>query len=427
MPLSDHGSLAEELSMAMSRRDFWERLAVGGGILAAGRMGAGATMAAQAPAAAAAGSHIGNLYPFVKGQADRSTLELSFLRPEFKSLEKWQPTARRRIFEHLFYAPPPVAPQPQVIRRTEKGGYVEEYLTFQTTPDLRVPAYVLVPTKAKLPAPGVVVLHSHDGVYLWGKEKVVAADGEHPYLTAFKGRSYGGRSIAVELVNQGYVVVSIDSFYWGERRMLLDDDPEAYRERPLSMTDKEIQAFNQRASQNESLIARSLFTAGITWPGVLLWDDIRTLDYLASRPEVDPRRLACVGLSLGGYRSFLLAALDNRIKAAVDVGWMTSFASQIKQHVINTVGLSFHVNGLYRYMDLPDMAALIAPRAVLVINGSQDRLFALDGVKAAFEKISRCYDKAGAPERQRSRLYDAPHQFNLEMQAEAWDWLRRWV
>ena len=414
--------------MPISRRDFWEHLAATGGLLAAGSVRAGAVLATgQAPAAAPTGSHIGNLYPFVKGQADRSTLELSFLRPEFKSLEKWQPAARNRILEHLFYAPPPVAPQPQVIRRTDKGAYVEEYLTFQTTPDLRVPAYVLVPAKAKLPAPGVVVLHSHDGVYLWGKEKVVATDGEHPYLTAFKGRSYGGRSIAVELVNQGYVVVSIDAFYWGERRMLLDDDPAAYRERPQSMTDKEIQAFNQRASQNESLIARSLFTAGITWPGVLLWDDIRTLDYLASRPEVDPRRLACVGLSLGGYRSFLLAALDNRIKAAVDVGWMTSFATQIKQHVMNTVGLSFHVNGLYRYMDLPDMAALIAPRAVLVINGSRDRLFALDGVKAAFEKIARCYDKAGAPERQRTRLYDAPHEFNLEMQAEAWDWLRRWV
>ena len=158
-----------------------------------------------------------------------------------------------------------------------------------------------------------------------------------------------------------------------------------------------------------------------------MWDDIRTLDYLAARPDVDRNRLGCVGLSVGGYRSFLLAALDQRIKAAVDVGWMTSFGSQVKQHVINTVGLSFHINGLYRYLDLPDLAALIAPRAVLVINGSQDRLFALDGVKTAFDKIGRCYGKAGASGRSRCRLYDAPHEFNLEMQAEAWDWLGQWV
>ena len=216
-------------------------------------------------------------------------------------------------------------------------------------------------------------------------------------------------------------------FYWGERRMLLDDDPASYRERPSTITEQEIQAFNQRASQNESLLGRSLFTAGITWPGVVLWDDIRTLDYLASRPDVDAGRLGCVGLSVGGYRSFLLAALDERIKAAVDVGWMTSFASQLKAHVVHTVGLSFHINGLYRYFDLPDLAALIAPRAVLVINGSRDGLFAPDGVKAAFDKIERCYAKANAPERRRCRLYDAPHEFNLDMQAEAWEWLRRWV
>ena len=80
-----------------------------------------------------------------------------------------------------------------------------------------------------------------------------------------------------------------------------------------------------------------------------------------------------------GYRSFLLAALDERIKAAVDIGWMTSFRSQIRAQVTSTVSLSFHINGLYRYLDLPDLASLIAPRAVLVINGSQDRVFALDG------------------------------------------------
>ena len=414
--------------MPISRRQFCEGLIVGGG-LAATPADAGASLHAepQVTNLARTGSHIGNLYPFVQGQADRSAFELSFLRPEFTNLRRWQRTARATLFEHLYYTPPRVDPQPQLVRRTDKGDYVEEYLTFQTTPDLRVPAYVLVPKRAQLPAPGIVVLHSHDGIYLWGKEKVVENDQEHPYLTAFKQRRYGGKSIAAELARRGYVAMAIDMFYWGERRMLLDDDPATYRERPLTMTEKDISAFNQRASQDESLVERSLFTAGVTWPGVVLWDDIRTLDYLAARPEVDPKRLGCVGLSVGGYRSFLLAALDQRIKAAVDVGWMTSFGSQVKQHVINTVGLSFHINGLYRYMDMPDLAALIAPRAVLVINGSQDRLFALDGVKTAFDKIARCYVKAGASGRSRCRLYDAPHEFNLEMQAEAWDWLGQWV
>ncbi len=412
--------------MTISRRRFCEGLVSGSALFGAGLGNPGAG-AAKAPQSAPTGSHIGNLHPFVQAQADRSPLELSFLRSEFTNLRGWQPRARTRVLDHLFFEPAPIAPEARLLRRTDRGAYTEEYLTFQTAPGLRIPAYVLLPNAAPRPAPAIVALHSHDGLYLWGKEKLVESDAEHPYLTAFKQRSYGGRSIAAELARQGYVVIAIDMLYWGERRMLLDNDPPAYRERSLRTTEEEIRAFNQRSSQSESLFARSLLAAGITWPGVVLWDDLRTLDYLASRPEVDRNRIGCVGLSVGGYRSFLLAALDERIKAAVDVGWMTSFASQIKQHIVNTIGLSFHITGLYRYLDLPDLAALIAPRAVLVINGSQDRLFALDGVKAAFEKIARCYEKAGARERQRCRLYDAPHQFNLEMQAEAWEWLRRWV
>jgi dienelactone hydrolase len=372
-------------------------------------------------------AHIGNLYPFVQQLADRAPRGLSFLRPQFKNLRQWQRRARGKVFDHLFYAPQPVAPEPQIITRKERDDYFEEYLTFQTAPGVRVPGYVLIPKRARLPAPGIVALHSHDGIYLWGKEKVVEGDEEHTFLTAFKQRRYGGKSIAAELARQGYVVAVIDMLYWGERRMILDGDPSAYRQRPRTMTEKEIDAFNQRSSQSEQLVARSLFTAGVGWPGIVLWDDIRTLDYLASRPEVDRQRLGCVGLSVGGYRSYLLAALDQRIKAAVDVGWMTSMPAQIKQHVIYSIGFSFHLIGLYQDLDFPDLAALIAPRAILVINGSQDRLFALDGVRRAFEKIAHCYQKAGVSERQRCSLYDAPHEFNLNMQAEAWEWLKRWV
>ena len=414
--------------MSVSRRQFCQSLA-GSGLLAgaASRAAMGVPVVPQARAAAAApGSHIGSLYPFVQQQADRSNLELSFLRPEFRDLETWQTRARATVLERLFYAPQPVAPAADVIRREDRGDYVQEYLTFQTTPDLRVPAYVLIPKKASLPAPGIVALHCHGGFYVSGKDKLVEADHEHPALMQYKQELYQGRSIASELVRRGYVVIVIDAFYWGERRMLLDEDPPSYREFQ-NMTKAEVAAFNRRSQEGEQLVARTLFSAGITWPGVLLWDDLRTVDYLASRPEVDAQRLGCVGLSLGGYRSFLLAALDPRIKAAVDVGWMTSFASQIRRHVLNTIGFSFHIPGLYRYMDLPDLAALIAPRALLVINGAKDSLFAPEGVRAAFEKIGACFHKAGASGHQHCRLYDTPHEFNRQMQDEAFAWLAQWL
>ena len=383
----------------------------------------GAPMANAQSATAPAGSHIGNLYPFVQQQADRQRMELSFLRPEFRDLRDWQKRARAKVFEHMFYAPAPVVPEAQVISQIDRGDYLEERLTFRTTPDFRVPAYVLIPKGVKLPAPGIVALHDHGAFYVWGKEKLLETSGEHEVLTEFRKQYYGGKSVARELVRQGYVVIAIDMFYWGERRMLLDNDPQEYRSR-TAMTPEHIREFNRRSQLSEQLVARSLFTAGITWPGIMVWDDLRTVGYLSQRPEVDPQRLGCVGLSVGGYRSYTLAALDERIKAAVSVGFMKSDPAQVKQHVINSTGFSFHLVGLLRYLDFPDLAALIAPRPILLMNGTKDRLFEQEGLRAAYAKIAAAYAKAGAPRQQTCRMYDVPHEFNAEMQDEAWQWLR---
>jgi len=159
----------------------------------------------------------------------------------------------------------------------------------------------------------------------------------------------------------------------------------------------------------------------------MFWDDLRTVDYLCTRPEVDRRRIGCVGLSIGGLRSCHLAALDERIRAAVVVGWMTSFPAQLRRHVDSTIGFTKIVPGLYRQLDYPDVASLALPRPLLVIQGSRDGLFAPEGVKAAFAKLNACYAKAGVPERCATRLYDAPHEFNAAMQAEAWAWFERWL
>jgi dienelactone hydrolase len=384
---------------------------------------AGVPVLAQGPAE----SQLGSLYPPIQAMADASPLELSFLRPEFRDHQRWERLAREKLFALLHYRPAPVSPQVQLRARKERVGFIEEDFTFLTTQHSRVPAHLLIPTDRRPPFPGIVVLHDHGGFYMWGREKVVSTENEHPVLAQFKQQYYSGRSICNELVHQGYAVIAIDMFYWGERRYVLPGDPLAWRERPPSITAQQIAAFNARSAQNEQLIARSLLTAGVTWPGVMLWDDIRTLDYLASRPEVDRNRIGCVGLSVGGYRSFMLAALDARIKAAIDVCWMTAFASQIKQHVTHTMGVTFVIPGMYRYFDLPDLAALIAPRALMVQMGSRDGLFPLSGIQAAFKKIDRCYQKVGSPDRQMCMLFDAPHQFNDKMQPRAWEWLKRWV
>jgi len=86
--------------------------------------------------------------------------------------------------------------------------------------------------------------------------------------------------------------------------------PADWRNRPRTMTAEQVAAFNRRSSQGEALVGRTIYAAGFTWSGVMFRDDVRTVDYLVTRPDVDPARIGCVGLSVGGLRSAHLAALD---------------------------------------------------------------------------------------------------------------------
>jgi dienelactone hydrolase len=382
---------------------------------------------AAVPDGSRTGSDVGSLYPFIESQAVKGEFPLSFLRGEFTDSGAWKTRARGKLLELLHYSPQPCDPQAEVVERVDAGEYVREKVLFNTTPDLRIPAYVLIPKGLNAPAPAIVALHDHGGFYLWGKEKIVELPGEHPALTEFKKESYAGRSIASELARRGYVVIVIDMFYWGERRTLLDNDPADWRERPVDMPVERVREFNRRSGQSEQLAARTIYAAGFTWSGVMYWDDIRTVDYLVTRPEVDSARIGCVGLSVGGLRTIYLAALDDRIKAAVAVGWMASYPAQLKDHIVHTIGFTKLVPGLMRYLDYPDVASLAMPAALMVINGSKDTLFELEGVRSCFEKLAGCYRKAGVAERFVGRLYDTPHEFNEEMQAEAWEWLGRWL
>ena len=419
------------LSRPSGRRAFLRNVAVGGlGTWWAAQpdmaqAAVNATGAATGPVSSS--SDVGSLHAFIQSQAVKGEFPLCYLNPRFRSLRAWKKAARGKLLDLLHYAPPKCPPAAETVERVDCGDYFRETVHFNTTPDLRVPAFVLVPKGLKQRAPAIVALHDHGGFYLWGREKITEMPGEHPVLSDFKRQYYAGRSIATELVRQGYIVVVIDMFYWGERRMLLDDDPADWRDRPTSLTRERIQAFNSRAGQNEQLVGRSIYAAGFTWPGVMFWDDVRTVDYLLTRSDVDPRRIGCVGLSVGGLRSGHLAALDERIRVAVVVGWMTSFPWQLKKHIRNTVGHTKVVPGLYQHLDYPDVAALAAPTPLLVINGAKDGLFHPEGVRSSFAKLNACYAKAGVAERCRTRLYDTPHEFNLEMQTEAWEWIRRWI
>src|SRR2546426_11696921 len=325
------GDAHQTVKPQTSRRDFVHKITAGLWCTGLLSRGPAAAEVSQPVTNAARGnpvrfpkteSDVGSLFPFIQSQAVKSDFPLSFLNPRFKSAKAWKRKARGRLLELLHYAPPECDPHPEIVERIDKGNYIREKIYFNTAPEVRVPAYLLIPKQGKLPAPAIVALHDHGGFYFWGKEKLVETENEHLVLTDFKKSYYGGSSLASELVRQGYIVLVTDMFYWGERRMILDDDPPDWRERPKDIPAGRISAFNQRAGQSEQLVGRTIYSAGFTWAGVIFWDDIRSVDYLRTRPEVDKNRIGCVGLSVGGLRSCHLAALDHRIKAAVVVGWM---------------------------------------------------------------------------------------------------------
>jgi dienelactone hydrolase len=272
-----------------------------------------------------------------------------------------------------------------------------------------------------------VALHDHGGFYYWGKEKLVETDKEHTMLKAYRQEYYDGVSFPASLVRRGYAVIVIDMFYHGERRLILDEDVEnGTNDRSKIEPEETIRKINERARTSEEIVFRNILHSGFTWGGVQTWDDIRTVDYLQTRREVDPERIACAGLSNGGWRAVFLAGLDPRIKAACVVGWMTSFRNLIPHHEVYTVP-SGMIPGLLDYMDYPDIASLMMPNPLLVVHGQRDSLFPPDGVKAAIDNLRECYQTIGKPERFNIMYFDGPHKFPLQAQQKMMDWFDKWV
>lgn len=370
------------------------------------------------PQPLAAAADLGSLFADVERLTSAAEFDFSFLQPQFADWNAYRPLAREKVLDAFAYRPAPVEPRAEVVDRTDCGDYVREKVAFSTTPELRVPAYVLIPKGLKGPAPAIVDLHSHGGMFLFGKEKVTDLGENHPTMVGYHERNYESRPTATFWVRRGYVVISIDAFMFGERRVLLPGDEAKYGRDRAKYSVDDVTTLNQTCRGKESTIVKGLTLAGLTWPGIVTWDDMRTVDYLTTRPEVDAGRIGCVGVSFGGHRSLYLAGLDERIRAACVVGFMSTVRPMIRRH-LDTHSFVHFVPHLHRSLDLPDVVALAAPRALMVQQCKQDRLFPTEGMEAAVEKIAAVFAKAGARERFDGRFYDVPHRFSLAMQDDA--------
>ncbi len=396
---------------------------------------AAAMSASPAPPAPPARPDLADLQPLLEWLARENAPQLSFLDPQWTDLEAWKTAARAVLHDRLGYHPAARPVGADFLGREERDGFSVETLSLHATAAYSIPARVLVPHGRSGRRPAVLALHCHSGRYTWGHEKVLSSPGEPAHLTAFRSGTYG-RPWAEALVRRGYVVIAIDAFYFGARRLRVEElEPsrvftevrEAFHTARTAPPGSPAwtTATNRVCSFYEHATAKAITATGATWPGLHVWDERRTVDYLCTRPDVDPARIGCVGLSGGGFRTALAIAAEPRIKAACVTGWMTAFAHQLRNHLRHT--WMVFTPGLYRSLDLPDAAALHAPGALLVQQCRRDTLYPLSGMEAAVGKLSRLYAKAGIPERFRGSFHDVPHSFLPPLQDEAFDWLDRWL
>jgi dienelactone hydrolase len=293
-------------------------------------------------------------------------------------------------------------------------------------------ATLLKPLGAKGPLPGVLALHDHGGRKYFGKEKIADTGApRHPSVREQAG-AYGGVAWANALAKRGYVVLAPDAFGFGSRRLRLADVPPAIRPEPADDSDAPaaVDAYNEWARQQETIIAKSLLCAGLTWPGVWLAEDQRALDVLCARPDVDPARVGCGGLSGGGLRACYLGGLDDRIACAFCAGMMTTWRDyMLHKSYLHT--WMIYIPHLPRALDYPEILGLRAPRPALVLNNTEDELFTLAEMRRADAMLRAIYDSAAGydsgGEHYRCSYYPGPHKFDLPMQAEAFAWLDQWL
>jgi len=355
---------------------------------------------------------------------------LSFRRKEFTDLESWRKAARQRLDDRLAAPDMGGMPDVRIGKRYDYDGLHVEELTWQLPCGRPTKAILLKPANARGKLPGILAFHDHGGNKYFGRRKITrTADSLHPLMEAHQREYYSGRAWANEVARRGYVVLVSDAFPFASRRVLLADVPEIMRD-GLTDDDPEnpanIEAYNRWAGEHESVMAKSLFCAGTTWPGVFMAEDRIALDILSAREDVDASRIGCGGLSGGGMRTVFTGGLDKRIRCAVCVGFMTTWRDFLLNKSFTHTWMTY-VPILPNELDFPEILGLRAPLPTMVLNDSDDFLYTLPEMERADGILREVFEKAGAADRYRCSYYPGEHKFDAAMQEEAFDWFDRWL
>jgi dienelactone hydrolase len=309
----------------------------------------------------------------------------------------WRDAFAQKLHDLMAPWPQPCPLNPVLLERRRCDGYVQEKVLFSSEEDMSVPAYILVPERydGSKPLPALVCQHGHGN----GKDDVVdITHGNSDHVEKLRRLRYEyGRAMA----RRGYVVIAMDARGFGERAVGTEMD-------------------SGDDGCNIAQIKAQLL--GLNTLTLNVFDLMRCIDYLATRPEVDAERIGCLGLSYGGTLTLFAAALDERIKVAVVSGYLTSLYEQTFVRG-DTCGQQI-VPGLLHWGELSDVACLIAPRALLVESGTQDPSFYIEAARSAVREVQRLYGVLGIGERLAHHVFEGAHRWDG---ARTPAWLEQWL
>jgi dienelactone hydrolase len=299
-----------------------------------------------------------------------------------------QSLTRDTLLKLLGTFPDRCSPDAETIETVGLGDLRREKIRFQVEPGESATGYLFVPKARQEPGPAMLCLHQHAGQFQLGKSEPAGLGGNPE------------QHYALELARRGYVTFTFDFICFEDRR-----------HSTLEGGNYERFEFTRRISAGSSLQAK------------MTSDAMRSLDYLTGRPEVDPTRIGCVGHSLGGQQTLFLAALDERVKAAISSCGFASFETIFRDAINHN--FSAYVPGILNHGDLGDVLALVAPRAFRVSVGNADRIFPFDGIRATVERAEETYRARGAEDRLVLDAVDGGHAFSDAMRERAYSWLDR--
>jgi hypothetical protein len=308
-----------------------------------------------------------------------------------EEIKAWQEDLRKRFVDSLGGYPERTPLNPKIVGTIDADGYRIEKLIYESRPKFFVTALLYLPD-GDGPFPGVLVPCGHSA----------------------NGKAYSAyQRICIMLAKHGMAALCYDPVGQGERNQILERDDAGNVKIPFKST----------SEHNVTGVAPILLGEGLAT--YRIWDGMRSLDYLASRPEIDPDRLGCTGNSGGGLMTSYLVALDERIKAAAPGCFITT--TRIKNERPGPGDAEQNIFGQTGYgLDHADYVMLAAPRAVLICSATND-FVPIEGAWNSFRQAKRLYTKLGISERVSLVEADEKHGYTQPLRIAATQWFQRWL